>query len=120
MWEILRTIFTYERDYCKTNYIRVFIKYLLPVYTIIMPREEGVKTTSFPNKEARYQCWNSRDKYWECLSGGGTEGTCKEFRKQYEEDCPSAWIKHFDRKRNYDVFKEQMKHGYEPLDDKKA
>lgn len=36
-----------------------------------MPRSEGEKSTAFPNKEARYMCWDARDKFWECLDAGG-------------------------------------------------
>ncbi|XP_042216154.1 cytochrome c oxidase assembly factor 6 homolog isoform X2 [Homarus americanus] len=82
----------------------------------IMPRETSEKSSHFPNKESRYQCWDSRDKFWECLDAGGNEEVCKELRNKYIELCPAMWVKHFDRKRNYLVFKEQMKHGYEPLD----
>ncbi|XP_045582936.2 cytochrome c oxidase assembly factor 6 homolog isoform X1 [Procambarus clarkii] len=81
-----------------------------------MPREISEKSSQFPDKEARYQCWDSRDKYWECLDSGGTDESCKELRNMYNEHCPSTWVKHFDRKRSYLIFKEQMKQGYEPLD----
>nr|XP_053628193.1 cytochrome c oxidase assembly factor 6 homolog isoform X2 [Cherax quadricarinatus]XP_053628194.1 cytochrome c oxidase assembly factor 6 homolog isoform X2 [Cherax quadricarinatus] len=81
-----------------------------------MPRETGEHSTQFPNKESRYQCWESRDKLWECLDLGGTDETCKEFRNKYVELCPGTWVKHFDRKRKYQLFKEQINQGYEPLD----
>ncbi|XP_064091159.1 cytochrome c oxidase assembly factor 6 homolog [Macrobrachium nipponense] len=83
-----------------------------------MPREQGEKTTAFPGKEERYLCWNSRDEFWKCIDSGGTAESCKELRKLYEEHCPSTWVKHFDRKHKYEKFKELMKEGYEPLNDK--
>ncbi|XP_044749025.1 cytochrome c oxidase assembly factor 6 homolog [Coccinella septempunctata] len=73
---------------------------------------------SFPNKEDRQRCWGARDKYWECLDkvGEGDQSPCAEFRKLYESSCSSQWIKHFDRKRNYLVFKNKIENeGYEPL-----
>lgn len=89
--------------------------HLLPFITN-MPREGGEKSSYFLRKESRYQCWDSRDKYWECLDSRGTEESCEELRKMFIETCPGAWVKHFDRKRDYLIFKEQMKQGYEPVD----
>merc|ERR1711970_494688 len=83
---------------------------------LVMPREDGEKSASFPNKEARYRCWDARDKFWECLDAGGTTESCAELRKIYEDSCPSTWVKHFDRKKNFLEFKEQMKVGYDPID----
>ncbi|KAG7199285.1 hypothetical protein KM043_018144 [Ampulex compressa] len=66
---------------------------------------------SFPSKEDRTKCWGRRDEYWKCLDDGKSETDCKEFRKQYEKFCPSQWVKHFDRKRAYLSFKEQIETG---------
>ncbi|XP_066584527.1 cytochrome c oxidase assembly factor 6 homolog [Prorops nasuta] len=66
---------------------------------------------SFINKEARLKCWNYRDEYWKCLDQGKTDSDCKEFRNQYEKFCPGQWVKHFDRKRDYLKFKEQIEAG---------
>ncbi|XP_045109408.1 cytochrome c oxidase assembly factor 6 homolog isoform X1 [Portunus trituberculatus] len=82
----------------------------------IMPREAGEHRTHFPDKEARYQCWDSRDKFWACIDSGGTDESCKELRNKYTEHCPSTWVKHFDRKYHYLRFKEKMKYGYDPID----
>ncbi|XP_076044268.1 cytochrome c oxidase assembly factor 6 homolog [Oratosquilla oratoria] len=81
-----------------------------------MPRSDGEKSSAFPNKEARYNCWNARDNFWECLDSGGNVESCKEERKLYEESCPATWVKHFDRKKNYLAFKEKLKEGYDPID----
>lgn len=74
---------------------------------------------SFPNKEERAKCWGARDKYWECLDSNKSDDTqCKEFRKLYEISCSAQWVKHFDRKRNYLMYKEKIeKDGYEPLEE---
>lgn len=78
---------------------------------------------SFPNKEDRAKCWDARDKYWSCLDntkGEKKDSVCTEFRKVYEQSCPAQWVKHFDRKKDYLVFKEQIgKQGYEPLSEEK-
>ncbi|KYM98337.1 Uncharacterized protein C1orf31 [Cyphomyrmex costatus] len=66
---------------------------------------------SFPNKEDRTKCWSCRDEYWQCLDEGKSQTECIEFRKQYEKFCPSQWVKHFDRKRDYLKFKEQIETG---------
>lgn len=74
---------------------------------------------SFPTKEERTKCWSARDKYWECLDKNGPnpkESVCAEFRKMFETSCSAQWVKHFDRKKSYLVFKEKIeKDGYEPL-----
>ncbi|KAG5309931.1 COA6 factor, partial [Pseudoatta argentina] len=71
---------------------------------------------SFPNKEDRIKCWSRRDEYWQCLDEGKSQAECIEFRKQYEKFCPSQWVKHFDRKRDYLKFKEQIETGGTCLD----
>nr|CAH0100649.1 unnamed protein product [Daphnia galeata] len=64
---------------------------------------------SFPDKEKRQKCWDSRDRYWECLDKSGDQiEKCVEVRTLYEATCPSQWVKHFDRKREYLKFKERI------------
>lgn len=82
---------------------------------------------SYPDKEARSVCWTARDEYWACLekhapkhsctSGAPEPPQCVALRKLYESRCPSQWVKHFDRKRTYEQFKQKMAEGYEPLDE---
>ncbi|XP_014246993.1 cytochrome c oxidase assembly factor 6 homolog [Cimex lectularius] len=74
---------------------------------------------SFPKKEEREACWDSRDKYWQCLdTATEPEKQCAQLRKFYETSCPVQWVKHFDRKRSYLKFKEKIEqHGYEPLEE---
>ncbi|XP_018784256.1 PREDICTED: cytochrome c oxidase assembly factor 6 homolog [Bactrocera latifrons] len=83
---------------------------------------------SFPTKEERTRCWASRDEYWECLnenapkhsstSGEKVPDVCQKLRKAFEGSCPRQWVKHFDRKRTYEQFKERMEKGYDPLEEK--
>ncbi|XP_077522756.1 cytochrome c oxidase assembly factor 6 homolog isoform X2 [Amblyomma americanum] len=64
---------------------------------------------SFPNKEQRQKCWDSRDRYWECLDRNADDASrCTETRSFYESRCPSQWVKHFDRKREYLKFKDKI------------
>ncbi|KAL9880989.1 cytochrome c oxidase assembly factor 6 homolog [Glossina fuscipes] len=82
---------------------------------------------SFPTKEQRIKCWSSRDEYWKCLSenapqhsstsGENVPNACERLRKLFETHCPGQWVKHFDRKRTYEQFKERMERGYDPLEE---
>lgn len=84
---------------------------------------------SFPDKAQRKLCWDSRDRYWECLDSENIKETkdalarpkaCAELRRMFEKSCPTQWVSHFDRKRDYNVFKEKMqKEGYEPIRESK-
>jgi len=73
---------------------------------------------SFISKVERQKCWDSRDRYWDCLDTNGQERErCLKLRQAYENSCPAQWVKHFDRKREYLQFKARIeKEGYEPLD----
>lgn len=81
---------------------------------------------SFPDKAKRTKCWDSRDNYWQCLeknapehstTGGQEEpSACISLRKIFESNCPAQWVKHFDRKRSYEQFKEKMQAGFDPVD----
>lgn len=85
---------------------------------------------SFPDKAKRQHCWDARDKYWQCLdqnapdysATSGQEGpsVCAKFRKLFETSCPAQWVKHFDRKRTYEQFKEKMNAGYDPVSGDKS
>ncbi|XP_022112381.1 cytochrome c oxidase assembly factor 6 homolog isoform X3 [Pieris rapae] len=79
---------------------------------------------SFPDKHQRKTCWDARDKFWECLDEHNVKDNsehpkaCAEFRKLFENSCPPKWVSHFDRKRDYNIFKVQMqKEGFEPIKD---
>lgn len=68
---------------------------------------------SFPNKSDRLACWGHRDEYWKCLDEAKVESDCDKLRKEYVEHCPAQWVKHFDRKRKYLLFKDKIeKEGY--------
>lgn len=89
---------------------------------------------SFPRKEERLKCYESRDQFWQCLdkyyqdSFNNTTSEvknidieiedCKKFRQIFETNCPSQWVAHFNRKYSYLKFKEKMETGYDPIDEK--
>lgn len=85
---------------------------------------------SFPNKEQRRKCWDARDTYWKCLdekapdfsttSGQEEPTACAKLRKLFESNCPGKWVQHFDRKRTYEIFKEKMQSGYDPVSGEEA
>ncbi|XP_050071677.1 cytochrome c oxidase assembly factor 6 homolog [Anopheles maculipalpis] len=84
---------------------------------------------SFPDKDVRAKCWTARDEYWACLDKHAPDYQCTsqqpepkeclQLRKLYQQSCPAQWVKHFDRKRTYDQFKQKMAKGYEPLNETK-
>lgn len=68
---------------------------------------------SYPTKKEREVCWGAKDEYWSCLDKNNQkesvkDGPCAELRKLYEKSCSSQWVKHFDRKRSYLLFKEKL------------
>ncbi|XP_042889327.1 cytochrome c oxidase assembly factor 6 homolog isoform X1 [Penaeus japonicus] len=64
---------------------------------------------SFRDKGVRKACWESRDRYWACLDLPDVHrDNCLDLRRLYEHSCPSHWVKHFDRKRQYMEFKERI------------
>jgi len=74
---------------------------------------------SFPIKSEREKCWASRDELWKCMDANKKDpsSACAQFRAAYESACPTQWVKHFDRKREYLKFKDRIENdGYEPLE----
>ena len=53
----------------------------------------------------REGCWLAKDAYWSCLSTHGVEEPCATFRQEFESKCKKAWVKHFDRQREFQKFK---------------
>lgn len=49
--------------------------------------------SSFPGKEERRVCWDSRDRYWECLDMYPSDNKqCAKLRQLFEQQCPSQWV----------------------------
>jgi len=75
---------------------------------------------SFPDKQQRKHCWDNRDLYWDCLDKhNNNTQKCVEARQKYENACPNLWVKHFDRKRDFEKYKKKLEQGYDPLEEKK-
>jgi len=80
---------------------------------------KGAKNEKFLKKEDRKKCWDARDAYWSCLkTNDENQDKCADFRKTYTQLCPPTWVNHFDRKFDYNKFKEEAaKAGYAKLDE---
>ena len=60
-----------------------------------------------PGSKDRQKCYEAKDAYYKCKDAG--DENCEELLKKYEEACPSAWVRYFDKKRIYDAYKEKLK-----------
>jgi cytochrome c oxidase assembly factor 6 len=48
---------------------------------------------SFISKVERQKCWDSRDRYWDCLDTNAEEHErCLKLRQAYENSCPAQWV----------------------------
>lgn len=68
-----------------------------------------------PNKFKRKECWDSRDKFFECLTKNGIDNSmdpkekskvdlnCGDLLKEFEGKCVASWVKHFQDKRFNDL-----------------
>lgn len=52
--------------------------------------------------EQRKRCHAARDAAYECEEKHPAS-ECAELRKRFEEECPSIWVRHFDRKRDQEA-----------------
>ncbi len=79
----------------------------------------GAKGEKFMKKAEREQCWKARDAFWDCMNSNGEKAElCKSTRAAFEKMCPGTWVKHFDRKFDYDKFKrDALEMGYQKIDD---
>lgn len=74
-----------------------------------------------PSKDDRTKCYDARDGYWKCLNE--IEMTkedakkCDNLRKIFTDSCPQVWVKHFDRKREYEKYK--LREAMENLSERK-
>lgn len=77
------------------------------------------KAEAPPNKSQRKQCWESRDKFFGCLTQNGidnsldpkeksnVENKCGALKEEFEKDCVSSWVKYFQEKRYNDLTRER-------------
>ncbi|OTB12220.1 hypothetical protein K445DRAFT_321218 [Daldinia sp. EC12] len=88
-------------------------------------RKEEVRTGArAPDRTERQQCWDARDKFYQCLdkhdvidslNGDGkkiAEKQCAAENKGFEQNCASAWVTYFKR---YRVADHQKKKTLERL-----
>ncbi|CCE78372.1 Piso0_000994 [Millerozyma farinosa CBS 7064] len=85
-----------------------------------------------PNKAKREVCWNSRDKFFECLTKhnidnsldpkekSNVEKNCGSERAEFKNNCVESWFKYFQQKRYNDLIRNRYiekleAEGAEPL-----
>ncbi|KAJ4429963.1 hypothetical protein ANN_22167 [Periplaneta americana] len=62
-----------------------------PTYPIIS-WPSCLAAMSFISKDERQKCWDSRDRYWDCLDTNAEERErCLKLRQAYENSCPAQW-----------------------------
>lgn len=73
---------------------------------------------SFKSKQSRMQCWIARDQYWDCLNTDfskqlpESQEPCEFLKSILESNCPSQWIKHFERKRQHLLLVDKVEKEY--------
>ncbi|KAI8784913.1 cytochrome c oxidase assembly factor 6 [Biomphalaria glabrata] len=75
----------------------------------------------FPKQDERQKCWDSKDRYWDCLTENNEDATkCLKQREDYEKSCIKQWVKYFDKRRDFLKYKEKVeKSGFEPQPESK-
>lgn len=69
---------------------------------------------TFSSWEEKAGCLAARDAYWACLDlvkkdkGDADIRDCPELRERYTTACPGHWVRHFDKKKSYLMFKETL------------
>eukprot|EP00127_Corallochytrium_limacisporum_P000592 Clim_evm7s21 gene=Clim_evmTU7s21 len=74
---------------------------------------ESTKVRDFteqpPTKSERQQCYEHRDKYFDCLAESGDDREkCKELRDEALRYCPNSWIRHFEKVRKFEKAKKRL------------
>ncbi|GJN88953.1 hypothetical protein Rhopal_001924-T1 [Rhodotorula paludigena] len=59
-----------------------------------------------PDRSARQQCWDGRDRYFACLDKNGVQvpgqeegATCKAENDEYKGKCAGSWVDYFNKRR---------------------
>lgn len=72
-----------------------------------------------PNKSKRTECWDARDKFFDCLASNNidnslepkeqasVEKNCGDLRNNFQEKCVASWFKYFQEKRYNDLIRER-------------
>ncbi|XP_077865722.1 cytochrome c oxidase assembly factor 6 homolog [Saccoglossus kowalevskii] len=65
--------------------------------------------STFLKSEERKSCWEAKDNYFTCLSNNNEDQSkCQELKKLFECKCPNTWVKHFERKYEYEKYKARL------------
>ncbi|KYQ92517.1 cytochrome c oxidase subunit VIb [Tieghemostelium lacteum] len=57
----------------------------------------------------RKECWNARDKYFECLDKNSeNELACTQFYNTFKDSCLNSWCEYFIKKRKQDKLKQEF------------
>lgn len=61
-------------------------------------------------KTERAVCYKARDAFYECSRalGKDTDSKCQDLRKAFEDNCPAAWVSHFDKRQVYNAYKQKL------------
>ena len=80
---------------------------------------EKPKGEKFMKKAERELCWAAKDKFWDCLKSNNEDVSyCLKTRNQFTEACPPTWVTHFDRKFQYEKYKQKLlTDGFQPHDE---
>ncbi|ODV66958.1 hypothetical protein HYPBUDRAFT_152948 [Hyphopichia burtonii NRRL Y-1933] len=80
-------------------------------------KEETVQAP--PNKSKRLECWDSRDKFFQCLTENKIDNSldpkiqskvelnCGELRNDFKNKCVASWFKYFQEKRFNDLIRQR-------------
>jgi len=62
--------------------------------------------------EARQKCWDARDAYFRCLGENDEQkDKCIAFKQDFDNNCLSSWVKHFEESRAYKMkISQQYRH----------
>ncbi|XP_059082540.1 cytochrome c oxidase assembly factor 6 homolog [Tigriopus californicus] len=90
-----------------------------PSMKLEMDKAEA-KGEKFMKKAERKLCWDHRDAFWACMKSSREDASqCVKSREAFEQACPKTWVAHFDRKFEYEKFKENLySKGFEEVDQK--
>ncbi|GAA5830847.1 hypothetical protein JCM11251_001096 [Rhodosporidiobolus azoricus] len=67
-----------------------------------------------PDRSARAQCWDSRDRYFGCLEKNGVqvpgqeEGKCTQEDGDYRAKCAASWVDYFNKRRVLQLRQDMM------------
>lgn len=72
-----------------------------------------------PNKAKRLECWDARDRFFECLTKhnidnsldakeqANVQANCGELRAEFKAKCVASWFKYFQEKRYNDGLRQK-------------